>query len=132
MIKYCLTALALKGFSCSNLTKRVYRALGNNLGGKKRSVGQIPIYYLNRINCMLRLAKSFDVPKDGDRLLELGTGWLHWEAITAKLFFDVHGILFDVWDNRQMNGLKNYLGQLENMLDKLEADDIQRSSAYRL
>ena len=132
MIKYCLTALALKGFSCSNLTKRVYRALGNNFGGKKRSVGQIPIYYLNRINRMLRLARSFDVPKDGDRLLELGTGWLHWEAITARLFFDVHGILFDVWDNRQMNGLKNYLGQLENMLDKLEADDIQRSSAYRL
>lgn len=124
--------MALKAFSCSNLTKRAYRALGNNLGGKKRAMGQMPSYYLNRINHMLRLARSYGVPKDGDRLLELGTGWLHWEAITARLFFDIRGILFDVWDNRQMNGLKNYLGQLENMLDKLDADNAQRAYAYRL
>lgn len=132
MVKYCITAMALKAFSCSPLTRQVYRALGNSLGSKKRAMGQMPTYYLNRINHMLRLARSYGVPKDGDRLLELGTGWLHWEAITARLFFDIRGILFDVWDNRQMNGLKNYLGQLENMLGKLDTDNAQRASAYRL
>jgi predicted SAM-dependent methyltransferase len=81
---------------------------------------------------MLRLAKSYGVPKNGDRLIELGTGWLHWEAITTRLFFDVHGILFDVWDNRQFNGLKNYMEQLDNSLDKLDADDAQRTFARKV
>ena len=81
---------------------------------------------------MLRIAKSYGVPKNGDRLIELGTGWLHWEAITTRLFFDVHGILFDVWDNRQMNGFKNYIKQLDGSLDKLDADNTQRTFAHKL
>ncbi|MFZ4790764.1 MAG: methyltransferase domain-containing protein, partial [Candidatus Competibacteraceae bacterium] len=127
-----ISAMALKAFSCSHLTKRIYRALGNTLGSKKRAVGQMPTYYLDRINRMLRIANELGVPKNGDRLIELGTGWLHWEAITTKLFYNVHGILFDVWDNRQMDGLKNYIEQLDNSLDKLDADNIQRTSAHKL
>ena len=92
----------------------------------------MPNYYLDRINRMLRIAKTYGVPKNGDRLIELGTGWLHWEAITSRLFFDVHGILFDVWDNRQMDGLKNYIKQLDNSLDKIDADYIKRTTAHKL
>lgn len=92
----------------------------------------MPSYYLERINRMLRIAKSYGVPKDGDRLIELGTGWLHWEAITIKLFFDVHGILYDVWDNRQLSALKGYLRQLDELLDHTEADQAQQESARRL
>lgn len=132
MLKYCSSAIALKAFSCSHLTKRMYRGLGNTLGSKKRAVGPMPAFYLDRINRMLRIAKRFGVPKNGDRLIELGTGWLHWEAMTTRLFFDVHGVLFDVWDNRQMNGLRNYLGQLDNSLDDLDADNAQRTSAHKL
>ena len=54
--------------------------------------------------------------RDGDRVLELGTGWLHWEAITLRLFFDIEAVLFDVWDNRQLASLKHYLGQLDGLL----------------
>ena len=132
MLKYCLAAMALKAFSCSRPTKRIYRALGNTLGGRKRAKGQIPTYYIDRINRMLRIAERYGVPKNGDRLIELGTGWLHWEAITTRLFFDVHGVLFDVWDNRQMNGLKNYLEQLDNSLDKIDANNTQRTFAHKL
>jgi SAM-dependent methyltransferase len=80
----------------------------------------------------LRLAKQYGAVKDGDRLIELGTGWLHWEAITTRLFFDISGILFDVWDNRQLNGLKNYLKQLDSSLEKLDIDAAQRVSAHKL
>jgi len=110
----------------------MYRRLGNTMGSKKRVVGPMPSFYLDRINRMLRLAKSYGVPKNGDRLIELGTGWLHWEAITTRLFFDVNGILFDVWDNRQINGLKNYLEQLNHSLDKLDVDNAQRAHARDL
>jgi predicted SAM-dependent methyltransferase len=132
MFKYCSSAVALKAFSCSHLTKQMYRGLGNTLGSKKRAVGPMPAFYLSRVNRMLRIAKRFGVPKNGSRLIELGTGWLHWEAITTRLFFDVHGILFDVWDNRQMNGLKNYLKQLDNSLERLDVDNVQRSAARNL
>jgi predicted SAM-dependent methyltransferase len=132
MLKYCVTAMALKAFSCSELTKQLYRRLGNTLGAKKRSLGQMPSYYISRINHMMRLSKDFGVPKNGDRLIELGTGWLHWEAITARLFFDVNGILFDVWDNRQISGLKNYLKQLDTNIHKIEADSAQKANASKL
>ena len=132
MLRYCSAALALKAFSCSPLTRRAYRALGNTVGSKRRATGRMPGYYLDRVNRMLRIARSYGVPKRGDRLIELGTGWLHWEAITTRLFFDVHGVLFDVWDNRQMAGLKNYLGQLDRSLDKLDADAAQRARAHDL
>lgn len=125
--------MALKAFSCSHLTKRIYRALGNTIGGKKRAVDEMPTYYLERINRMLRLSKDYGIPKDGIRLIELGTGWLHWEAITTRLFFDVQCTLFDVWDNRQLDALKNYLEQLDKSLATLiDVDDIKTSAAHKL
>ena len=65
---------------------------------------------------MLRLQKQHQLIKNGDRILELGTGWLHWEALTVRLFYDVEAVAFDVWDNRQLCGLKNYLRQLRSLL----------------
>ncbi len=132
MLRYCLSAMALKAFSCSHLTKRMYRRLGNTVGSKKRAAGQMPTFYLDRVNRTLRIARSYGIPKNGHRLIELGTGWLHWEAVTARLFFDVGGVLFDVWDNRQINGLKNYIEQLDKSLDKLDVDGAQRDRAHKL
>ena len=132
MVRYFLAAMALKGFSCSSLTRGVYRELGNSLGSKKRVHGPMPRFYLDRVNHILRIAKTYGFPKDGQRLIEVGTGWLHWEAVTTRLFFEVSGILFDVWDNRQMGGLKNYVNQLGGSLDKLDVDDAQRARALKL
>ena len=33
--------------------------------------------------------------------------------MTLRLFYDIKAVLFDVWDNRQLGGLKNYIRQLE-------------------
>jgi hypothetical protein len=67
---------------------------------------------------------------NGDRILELGTGWLHWEALTLRLFFDVEAVLFDVWDNRQLGGLKNYVRRLRPQLEdgfELTAAELKRA-----
>jgi SAM-dependent methyltransferase len=77
----------------------------------------MPGYYPERVKRMLGLQKKHDVVRNGDRVLEIGTGWLHWEALTLRLFYDVDAVLFDVWDNRQLGGLKNYVGQLAPMLN---------------
>jgi hypothetical protein len=48
-----------------------------------------------------------------DLVVELCTGWVHWEALTLRLFFDFQAIFYDVWDNRQLDALKSFLRQLE-------------------
>jgi SAM-dependent methyltransferase len=117
MVKYLATAAALKFFSCTPATRSLYRQLGNRVGNKRRSSGALPGYYPERVKRMLRLQKKYDIVRDGDRILELGTGWLHWEALTLRLFYDIEAVLFDVWDNRQLGGLKNYLRQLRPLLN---------------
>jgi len=97
-----------------------------------RTRGTAPEYYFERVNRMLALHRRHGFPKDGDRLLELGTGWLHWEALTSRLFFDIEAVLFDVWDNRQMSGLKHYITQLDSRLDKLDATAAQTARAHSL
>src|SRR6267143_2957067 len=118
MVKYITTALTLKCFSSGRLMRNVYRRLGNTVGNKRRSSGAMPAYYPERVRWMLRLQKQNHIVNDGDRIIELGTGWLHWEALTLRLFYDVNAVLFDVWDNRQLGGLKNYLRQLGPVLNE--------------
>ncbi len=132
MIRYFAAAAVLKFFSCSAQTRRMYRALGNSLGGLRRAKLQMPKLYFARVNRFLQLNRRIEIFKDGGRVLELGTGWLHWEAIIARLFFDVQCTLFDVWDNRQMKGLKNYVSQLGERVEKLDADALQRERAAGL
>jgi SAM-dependent methyltransferase len=133
MIKYITTAVALKGFSHSQLTRRLYRKLGNSVGNKRRSSGPMPTYYPERVKRMLRLQKQHRIVSNGDGILELGTGWLHWEALTLRLFYDIKAILFDVWDNRQLGGLKNYVRQLKPMLsDGFELSEAEVKGARHL
>lgn len=81
----------------------------------------MPDFYVDRIKELLQFTRAHGIVDDGARVLELGTGWLHWEAMTASLFFDVEAVLFDVWDNRQFSGLKNYLQQLRGRLGEFQA-----------
>ena len=116
MVKYITTAVALKCFSSGPFMRSLYRRLGNTVGNKRRSSEAMPGYYPDRVKRMLRLQKEHNIVSNGDRIIELGTGWLHWEALTLRLFYDIEAVLFDVWDNRQLGGLKNYVRQLAPML----------------
>src|SRR5258707_4556335 len=133
MVKYITTAVALKCFSSSALMRNLYRRLGNTVGNKRRSSGAMPDYYPERVKRMLRLQKQHNIVSNGDRILELGTGWLHWEALTTKLFFDIQAVLFDVWDNRQLTALKNYAAQLSPILLKdnlgLPSEQLERAQS---
>jgi SAM-dependent methyltransferase len=120
MRRYLAVAVGLKAFSSCGPMRRAYRALGNQRGGRERACGRMPDYYLERVKEMLQLARTYGMAKDGGRVLELGTGWLHWEAVTMRLFFDVEAVLFDVWDNRQLLGMKNYLQQLRARLPEVK------------
>jgi hypothetical protein len=117
MVKYVAAAVALKCLSSTSATRSLYRRVSNAVGNSKRAAGPMPAYYLERVKRTLEVANKYQIVRDGDRIIELGTGWLHWEALTLRLFWDVEAVLYDVWDNRQLGGLKNYWGQFRNMLE---------------
>lgn len=117
MIRYITTALALKAFSATPATRSLYRLLGNRVGAKRRAVAKMEPYYATNVRWMLGHAARSGAIKDFDNVLEVGTGWMHWEAVCLSLFYDIEATLFDVWDCRQPECLKNNLRQLDPLID---------------
>lgn len=105
-------ASALKLFSSTPLTKKMYRALGNSAGSKWREKVGLPPEYIERADRILRLFSQHNLPGKNARFLELGTGWVHWESTILSLFYDAEFTLFDIWDNRQLAAYKSYLSTL--------------------
>lgn len=119
MIRYMLAAGALKFFSANSYTKKLYRYLGNTVGAKRRATAGLPQPYVERAREIIAQVRKYNAVKPGDRLLELGTGWLHWEATILRLFYDVEVTLFDVWDNRQFPAFLAYFREFKKIVDDI-------------
>jgi SAM-dependent methyltransferase len=133
MIKYVMTAAALKLFSVSPQTKRMYRLLGNIVDQRRRIREGLDTYYLDRAKRILELCERHHAIEKGNRLLEVGTGWLHWESMIIRLFYDVEITMFDVWDNRYFGAYKQYFRQLEEIIDReLDMDLMQGKRVHKL
>jgi len=115
MIRYALAAQALKFFSLNSATRKLYRSIGNLRGGKSRATAVKP-HYIQRANSNLAYLEKYGAIGHGKVAMELGTGWVHWEALFTRLFYDVEFILFDVWDNRQFGGFKFYCSELRRRI----------------
>jgi hypothetical protein len=90
----------------------------------------MPSYYFERVERNVALCRKYGPLRADDLVLELGTGWVHWEALTLRLFFDFQAVLYDVWDNRQLSALKSYVRQLETRFGSkgfLEGCDLDRA-----
>lgn len=128
MIKYMAAAVVLKMFSMNSFTRSCYRSIGNRLGQEKRRQRNID-KYIERGDLLVELAKKYGFCRDGVKLVELGTGWMHWFGIYLSLHIDGDSSLelYDVWDNRQLDALKSSFGKLEqNLATAKYANDIQR------
>jgi hypothetical protein len=124
MIRYWSAATALRLFSLNATTRRGYRWLGNRVGGSTRAK-RLPAHYIRRADQNLRAIEALGAVGDGARIMELGTGWAHWEALFTRLFHDVDAVLFDVWDNRQFAGFMTYARELRHRI----ADEVDRPAA---
>lgn len=132
MMRYHMTAAALRFFSASPQTRRAYRAMGNTVGQRRRIHAGLGRMYLNRARRIVDVCQRHQAIKSGDRLLEIGTGWIHWESTVIRLFYDVDITLFDVWDNRQFGAYKRYCRQLGDIIDHelyLDAQESDRAHA---
>lgn len=128
MLRYVLAATALRAFSLNGGTKRLYRAMGNKLGGKTREQG-LPSHYLTRADQNLTQLERAGGIRDGMKVMEIGTGWAHWEALFVRCFYNVQVTLMDVWDNRQFGGFKTYAAELARRLDETSRTEEQKERA---
>lgn len=117
MIRYVMVAAALKLLSAGPVMQGLYRRLGNVWGAKQRIRQGLPRSYVERALRFKRLCEEHEAIGNGMRLLEVGTGWAHWEATFIRLFYDVEATLFDVWDNRQLPAFKLYFRELDAHID---------------
>lgn len=111
MMRYAMAALALKTLSANEFTRRAYRRLGNRRGAQRRESTNLDTY-VRRGNLLVDLYRRHAPPAPGARLLELGTGWMHWYAVYLRLFFDARITTLDVWDNRQFGAFKACFSRL--------------------
>jgi len=112
MIRYITSALALKAFSLNAPTRRLYRLIGNHFGAKKRHrVSDLPIR-VGRGDLIVDLCRKYHALENGEKLLEIGTGWMHWYSLYLWIFFECRITALDIWDNRQFSALKAGFGKL--------------------
>lgn len=121
MFRYSLAALALKTFSLNDASRKLYRSLGNTYGARRRTAVTDFDSRLKRGDLLVDLIRKYDALHDGDRLLEIGTGWMHWFALYAALHYDLRLVGFDVWDNRQLSALQAAAKKLRPVLAQREA-----------
>ncbi len=131
MLKYAGVAAASKAFSATSSGRRLYRRLGNVALERMRVAGGLPQRYLDRADRLLTLVDEHDVLAPGDRVLEMGTGWVHWEATVLALHHDVRVTLYDVCDNRLLGAYRTYLeGYRDHLADPGTAvDPVRRTRA---
>jgi SAM-dependent methyltransferase len=114
LIRYQSIALLLKLMGATAATRHVYRQLGNRLGERRRqTAGSHFREYLRRGTWFIEQFRAQGLPLATPmRALELGTGWLHFYAVFLRLFYQVEVTLFDVWDCRQFEALRNMVSNV--------------------
>jgi SAM-dependent methyltransferase len=128
MLRYTLAAFALKAFSSNGAGRKLYRQLGNRIGGRQRlAVSDIDIR-VARGDLLVELCRKHGVVRDGDRVLEIGTGWMHWYSLYLRLFYDLEITALDIWDNRQFDALKAAAAKLADVFAKRDTEPRARAA----
>jgi len=126
VIRYALVATAAKGFSLTPQTRTAYRRLGNAVETMRRMRSGLPDRYLDRAIALSDLIAAHQPIVAGDRVLELGTGWVHFESVVVRLLADVRPTMFDVDDMRLWPVFRRYLSDLRDVLPQLTLSDERR------
>ena len=118
MLKYAAMTAALKGFSATPATREGYRKLGNTVETRRRLRDKdVPKYYMEEVPKFAQFFKRYGELAAGERILELGTGYTHWQSVVIRLFADVEVTMFDVVDDQ--NDVVKSNGLNERIHDRL-------------
>ena len=112
MLAYYLSAAALKVFSTNDFMTRAYSSLS---GAKRKYLPSDVVLeekYLDRTESFLDIARRHGFIRDGIKVFELGTGWIHWEALVVRNEAECTSLLYDVVDKRDPSKLRRVLAAL--------------------
>lgn len=100
---YQAAALGLRLFSANEIGRRCYRGIGNTVVAKRRANGGLPDTYRWRAREAVEAMRKHGCLRPGISVLEIGTGWAHWDALVIRLAAgESYSVLYDVWDNRSI------------------------------
>jgi SAM-dependent methyltransferase len=133
MLKYMMYVNAARIFSFSPQTLRLYRFLGNIMLERRRIQEGLPSIYIQRSRLLHEICQRYPVAPAGAKVLEVGTGWVHWEGMIIRLLYDAELTLFDVWDNRLWKTFRQYLEQFDKVVDReLQLSPAQSERVHQL
>jgi hypothetical protein len=107
---YWGVAMALRLFALNGMTRRLYRLIGNRLNARRDTT--ILGKYFHFTPGIYAVLTGIGALRDGVRMLEIGTGWAHWDALIARNHAAIRATLCDIWDNRSLERFRAYLVQL--------------------
>jgi hypothetical protein len=119
MLRYIGASVVANAFSVTPGTRRSYRSLANGLEIRRRTRTGLPDYYLRRVRGLISQVEGNLKLGPEDSILEIGTGYVHWESFILRLVADVETTMFDVVDNRLFPVFKLYVSQLEPHLETI-------------
>jgi len=125
MLRYIAAAAALKACSLGP-GGRAYRTVANTFGERRRIKRGVPPVAVLRANAFLAMIDRFGLVRQGARVLEVGTGWVHWYGLVLRLAYDVNLDMLDVVDNRQLRALRSHF---DGALDRLDIPSGRRGPA---
>jgi Methyltransferase domain len=117
MLRYALATAALGVLSRTRGGAHLYHIGRKTVGARLRQTRGLHPMYVDSARLFLQLFRRLALVHDGDHLLELGTGPMHWYATVVRMFYDVSITLFDVADNRQLGTYQTAVRQLRPFLD---------------
>ena len=109
---YRLAAIGLNLFSMNRWTKMAYRAIGTAKNNRRSRTETIEEDYIVRAKSFLDILRQHNILHDGMDLMELGTGWVHWESMVLRNEIVGQTLLYDVWDNRSHGRFQAYARQM--------------------
>jgi SAM-dependent methyltransferase len=119
MLRYLGASVVANAFSATPTTQRSYRKLANGLETWRRTRMGLPELYVTRIGLLASfIERNLNLTADSS-VLEIGTGWVHWESLITSLVCDARVTMFDVVDNRLFQVFKLYVEALRPSLDTI-------------
>lgn len=118
MLRYFAAAQALKMLSVNTHTKRFYRNVLGVYGARRRMEHGLTDAYLERSRLLIALMREYGLLREGVKMLEVGTGWMHFFGIVPCLVAPLRVLLADVWDCRQFPAFRRAFGDLEAIIDR--------------
>jgi hypothetical protein len=102
LTRYYGWALAEKALDMVPLGDRAYRAVGHLCNARTKGVNS------SYVSSFRLIRKARESVPDGARIMEIGTGWFHHDAMLLYLVGDFETYLFDIEDKADLRYIKNF------------------------